>query len=177
VRGLGQLTVNLTVTQRIEVGFSLLVILMLIMSFYSYKRLNKLNDRMVASSQQIVPMLVNSGTMGVSLLSDNRAVMQFSFAKDATLLHEYEQSFKQQYQSYLASRDKLQALAAKEYPKVITLLDETSGLAQHYLDNSKKALLTHREFVTAALAYQKSQQDLQKAMSSFHADLDESCFW
>lgn len=164
---------NLTVTQRIGAGFSLLVILMLIMSFYSYNGVNKLNDRMVASSEQIVPMLVNSGTMGVSLLSVNRAVMQFLFAKDAGLLDEYEQSFEQQYQSYLASRNTLQALASKEYPEVITLLDETARLAQQYLDNSKKALLTHREFIAASPTYQKSQQDLQKAMSSFQADLDD----
>ncbi len=168
-----KLSVNLTVTQRIGAGFSLLVLLMLIMSVYSHKGLNKLNDRMVASSQQSVPMLVNSGTMGVSLLSVNRAVMQFLFAKDAALLDEYEQSFGQQYQAYLASRDNLQALAAKEYPEVITLLDETSGLARQYLDNSKKALLTHREFVAASPTYQKSQQALQKAMSSFQADLDD----
>lgn len=168
-----KLSVNLTVTQRIGAGFSLLVLLMLIMSFYSYKGLNKLDDRMVASSQQIVPMLVNSGTMGVSLLSVNRAVMQFLFAKDAVLLDEYEHSFGQQYQAYLASRDTLQTLASKEHPEVITLLDETSVLAQQYLDNSKKALLTHREFIGASPAYQKSQQDLQKAMSSFQADLDD----
>ncbi|MFT5118108.1 MAG: CHASE3 domain sensor protein [Kiritimatiellia bacterium] len=138
-----KLSINLTVTQRIGAGFSLLVILMLIMSFFSYKGLNKLNDRMVASSQQIVPMLVNSGTMGVSLLSVNRAVMQFLFAKDAALLDEYEESFGRQYKSYLASRNSLQALASTAYPEVISLLDETSLLAQQYLDNSKKALLTH----------------------------------
>ncbi len=147
---------------------------MLIMSFYTYKGLNKLNDRMVASSQQILSMLVNSGTMGGALLSVNSAVMQFLFVKDTSLLDEYEQSFGQQYQDYFASRDKLQVLAAKEYPEVITRLDETSGLVQHYLDNSKKALLTHRECITASPTYQKSQQDLQKAMSSFQADLDES---
>jgi methyl-accepting chemotaxis protein len=168
-----KLSINLTVTQRIGAGFSLLVILMLIMSFFSYKGLNKLNDRMVASSQQIVPMLVNSGTMGVSLLSVNRAVMQFLFAKDAALLDEYEESFGRQYQSYLASRNSLQALASTAYPEVISLLDETSLLAQQYLDNSKKALLTHRKFIAASPAHKESQRDLQKAMSSLQADLDD----
>jgi hypothetical protein len=168
-----KLSVNLTVTQRIGSGFSLLVLLMLIMSFFSHKGLNKLNDGMVASSEQIVPMLVNSGTMGVSLLSVNRAVMQFLFAKDVALLDEYEQSFKQQYQSYLASRDTLQTLASKGYPQVIVLLGETSGLAQRYLDNSKKTLLIHREFIAAYPTYQESLQALQKAMSLFQVDLDD----
>ncbi len=168
-----KLLVNLTVTQRIGAGFSLLVILMSIMSLFSYKGLTELNDRMVTSSEQIVPMLVNSGTMGVSLLSVNRAAMQFLFAKSDPQLDEYEASFDQEYQTYLSSRDSLLVLAQSGYPEVSSLLGETSNLAQNYLDNAKKALLTHREFIAVTPTYQKSQQDLQKSIHSFQADLDD----
>ncbi len=168
-----KLSLNLTVIQRIGAGFSLLVILMLIMSLFSYTGLSKLNDRMVASSEQIVPMLVNSGTMGVSLLSVNRAAMQFLFAKNAQQLDEYQASFDKEYQAYLSSRDALQTLAEVDYPGVNTLLTETSGLAENYLESAKKALLIHREFIGAIPAYQTSQQALQKTINSFQTDLDD----
>lgn len=167
------LSLNLTVTQRIGAGFSLLVILMLIMSLFSYTGLSKLNDSMETSSEQIVPMLVNSGTMGVSLLSVNRAAMQFLFARNAQQLDEYQASFDKEYQAYLSSRDRLEALAEADYPGVNTLLAETSGLAQNYLESAEKALLTHREFVGAIPAYQASQQALQKSINSFQTDLDD----
>jgi CHASE3 domain sensor protein len=168
-----KLSVNLTVTQRIGAGFSFLVILMLLMSFFSYNGLSKLNDRMIDSKEQIVPMLVNSGSMGVSLLSVNRAVMQFLFAKDSAPLDEYEQSFTQQYQSYLVNRDLLQQLASNKYPAVITLLDEVSALAQNYLENSKEALSTHREFVEIFPIYQQSYQSLRQEITSLQAILDD----
>ncbi len=164
--------IKMTITQRIGAGFSLLAILLLMMSFFSYQGLNKLNDQMVLAGEQTAPMLVTSGTMGVSLLSVNKTLMQFLATNDTALMDEYENSFKEQQAGYEKSHTDLQALSVG-YADISTMLRDSDTLARTFLQDSKQVLTVHRGFVEAVPQYQTSNQLLKKIFSSFKAELED----
>ncbi len=164
--------IKMTITQRIGAGFSLLAILLLMMSFFSYQGLNKLNDQMILAGEQTAPMLVTSGTMGVSLLSVNKTLMQFLATNDTALMDEYENSFKSQQAGYEKSHTDLQSLSVG-YADISTMLRDSDTLARTFLQDSKQILTVHRGFVEAVPQYQASTQSLKKIFSSFKSELED----
>ncbi|MEH6651052.1 MAG: methyl-accepting chemotaxis protein [Motiliproteus sp.] len=163
---------KITITQRIGAGFSLLVILMLLMSFSSYRGLNQLNGQMTRAGQEVAPMLVSSGGMGVALLSANKTLMQFLFVKEVERLEAYEQAFAQQQSDYQQSYLRLQLLADTSVDLRDMLL-ESDQLAQRFLQDSGPVFSTHRSYLEADPVYVDAQVRLKKLLTGIKSELDD----
>jgi methyl-accepting chemotaxis protein len=140
---------KLTINRMISIGFSLLILLMLTMSFSSYRGIKQLNAKMILSGEQIAPMLATSGSMGVALLSTNKTLMQLLIATDNVLLGKFEKKLNAQEQQYLQSYQKLHELTSN-YPQISALLDASKKEGNQFLIDVKIARTLHRQDVFAA---------------------------
>lgn len=163
---------KITITQRIGAGFSLLVALMLLMSFSSYRGLNQLDEQMTRAGQEVAPMLVNSGGMGVALLAANKTLMQFLFVKEVEQLEAYEQAFAQQQSDYQQSYQQLQVLADTSVD-IRDMLLQSDQLAQRFLQDSGPVFSTHRAYLEAEPVYLDAHVELKKLLAGLKSELDD----
>ncbi|MEH6626271.1 MAG: methyl-accepting chemotaxis protein [Motiliproteus sp.] len=163
---------RITITQRIGAGFTLLVVLMLVMIFSSYRGLLQLNDQVDRAGEQIAPMLVSSGVMGVSLLSANKTMMQFLASSDLEQMVGYQTAFKAQRAGYQGSQGRLKELAV-EFPTVSALLQETDASGSQFLGDADTLFEIHTQFIKAAPAYISSQEQLRSKLATLKSDLED----
>ncbi|MCJ8300308.1 MAG: methyl-accepting chemotaxis protein, partial [Pseudomonadales bacterium] len=161
---------NLTVTQRIGGGFTLLVILLLIISSISFVSLTKVNEQLEITNQQITPIIVHSGEMAVSLLSANQALMLFMDNHSDEALEIQQQAFEQQQQNYAQQRSQLLEVG-QHYSEVESAIKSLDKQVSAYFSNATLSLAIHRNFLNTNHQLVLLQQQLQLEMKTFYEDI------
>ncbi|MCJ8340291.1 MAG: methyl-accepting chemotaxis protein [Pseudomonadales bacterium] len=161
---------NLTVTQRIGGGFTLLVILLLIISSISFVSLTKVNEQLEITNQQITPIIVHSGEMAVSLLSANQALMLFMDNHSDEALEIQQQAFEKQQQNYAQQRSQLLAVG-QHYSEVESAINSLDKQVSAYFSNATLSLAIHRNFLNTNHQLVLLQQQLQLEMKTFYEDI------
>ncbi|OUS37749.1 hypothetical protein A9R01_04160 ['Osedax' symbiont bacterium Rs2_46_30_T18] len=161
---------NLTVTQRIGGGFTLLVILLLIISSISFVSLTKVDSQLEKTNQQITPIIVHSGAMAVSLLSANQALMLFIDNSSDDALQLQQQTFTQQQKSYSAQRNQLLEIG-RHYPQVETAITSLDEKVDSYFASATLALATHRGFLDTNKQLTLLEQQLDLEIATFYDDI------
>lgn len=163
---------KITINHRIIAGFSLLVLLMLLLSFSSYKGIKQLDDQMVKSGEQIAPMLVTSGSMGVALLSSYKTLMQFLVSDNLKQLAGYEKAFNEQESQYKQRREELQKLTV-DYEQISQLLNASSQSSDIFLEDSQQIRQLHHHYVKDNPAFISGLAKIQKVISAYKSDLED----
>ena len=163
---------KITINQRISAGFGLLVILMLLMSFSSYQGIKQLNDQMTRSGEQVTPMLVTSGAMGVALLSANKTLMQFLASDDPKQLSKHDQIFKAQQARYDTRRLELKTLSSA-YPEIRHDLAQSNKEGDAFLKGSLEIRNLHLQFVKTAPGFLIKLEGVKQLLSVYASELDD----
>jgi methyl-accepting chemotaxis protein len=163
---------KITINRIISVGFSLLVILMLAMSFSSYRGIKQLNEKITISGEQIAPMLSTSGSMGVALLSANKTLMQFLIANQSEALAGYEATLVEQEQQYLVRYNELLALASL-YPQISELLNASKEEGNKFFEDVKTARTLHKDTILAKQILLAAAADSKKLSITFKDELND----
>ena len=161
---------NLTVTQRIGGGFTILVILLLIISSISFFSLAKVDSQLEKTNQQIIPIIVHSGEMAVSLLSANQALMLFMDNSSDEALQLQQQTFALQQQDYIEQRKQLLQIG-QHYPQVETAIVSLDEKVDGYFASATVALDTHRNFLNTNKQLALLEQQLDLEIATFYDDI------
>ena len=137
---------NLTVTQRIGGGFTILVILLLIISGSSFRGLSQVNHQVEITNDEITPIIVRSAAMAVSLLSSNKSMLQYLDSTDEETLTLYQSNFEQQRQRYQQQREQLMVFA-QTYPAVSEAVSGLDSKADIYFSSAEQALSGHQQYL------------------------------
>lgn len=163
---------KITINRIISIGFGLLVILMLAMSFSSYRGIKQLNQQIVISGEQIVPMLAISGSMGVALLSANKTLMQFLIANDSEVLTRYEATLVEQEQEYLKRYNELLKRSAL-YQQINRSLSNSKDEGNKFFVDVRKARILHKDSILAVPKLLAAAQLSKKLASTFKEELND----
>lgn len=167
-----RLHMKITINQRICAGFGLLVTLMLFMSFSSYQGIKQLNNQMTRSGQQITPLLVTSGAMGVALLSANKTLMQYLASDNLKKLAAYDTVIKEQETNYTNRRSELETLAAG-YPAITEDLAQSTTKGSAFLQRSQEIRTVHQQYVKAAPGFFIKLEGVKQLLDTFKTELDD----
>lgn len=163
---------KITINQRIGAGFGLLVILMLFMSFSSYQGIKQLNEQMTRSGEQITPMLVTSGAMGVALLSANKTLMQYLASDNPKQITTHNRIFKEQQDRYDQRRSDLETLSST-FPEISDDLALSNKDGDAFLKGSQEIRNLHLQFVKTAPGFLIKLEGVKQLLSVFATELDD----
>ncbi|WP_426414808.1 methyl-accepting chemotaxis protein [Aestuariirhabdus sp. LZHN29] len=150
---------TLKVTQRIGLGFAVLVLLLLVTGGAGLQSILKLSDSLDITTREATPLLIDSSELAVSLLAANRAAMAFRIEDSVEKLPAHRESLSQHTEHYRHLRMQIQELAenAGQGEQLAQLDASTSGfltqveslLAEHssYLEVRKARALVEEEYL------------------------------
>ncbi|WP_271272173.1 methyl-accepting chemotaxis protein [Aliamphritea hakodatensis] len=163
---------KITINQRIVTGFSILTILMLVMSASSFLGVRQLNQQMTLSGEQTAPLLLHSGSMGVSLLSVNKTLMQFLATRELPEQDQLQAQMSTQITVYQQEYDVLLELADGHH-EAARLLAESRDAADAFLADSEAILSTHRAHSAIAPGFLIRLEGLRELLSAFRTELQD----
>lgn len=138
---------NLTVTQRIGGGFALLVALLLVISFASYRALTSVDQQLTKTTEQITPMMVLSGDMAVALLTADKARMQYLDSTNQDVLDAKSQLFGEQKNRFWELRDELLSVG-NEFTELQEQVSKLESVAQQFVQNTEQIFGDHTALIS-----------------------------
>ncbi|MCJ8340702.1 MAG: methyl-accepting chemotaxis protein [Pseudomonadales bacterium] len=161
-----------SVIQRISGGFTLLVLLLLVISVNSWLSLSKVDNQLQRTAQEITPIMLHSADMTVAILSANKEMMQFITATEDDVLLQHDKIFTAQQTIFKQQRDKIIQLGTS-YLQVEEAMAELEGHSKSFFTDSRRAFKIHRDY----LGLNDSIKGLKKALSSemefFNNDIED----
>ncbi|TQV81453.1 methyl-accepting chemotaxis protein [Aliikangiella coralliicola] len=137
---------NLTVTARIAGGSGLVIVLLIALTFTGLSGVSSIDEGLTAVTDKSTPMLIAGSENVSSLLKATVEVNRFHQSRVTSELTDFEANYQSLMKSNKSSGQSL-ALAAQQYPEVLSSLDE-----------SKKAIAQFSELVPQV--FEKHRRDL-----------------
>ena len=141
---------SLSVIQRISAGFALLLLLLLVISFTSYRNLTDIDQKIQHTAQEITPVMLHSADMAVALLLANKELMQFMVASKNKDLTKHDKLFYEQYSIFTSQREQLLQIS-KRNPQVNDALQNLAQDSQRFFKMAKRAFKAHRDNLALSL--------------------------
>lgn len=163
---------KITINQRIAAGFGLLVILMLLMSASSLRGISLLDEQVTHSGEKIIPILVTSGDMGVSLLSANKALMQGLTSDQLSVLSTQTSKLKQLESRYVSTYEQLGGLT-QTFESLKEHLTLTNKDAQLFFENTHKIQQQQKLLLETQPILIQARQNTQKLLDNFKTELED----
>ncbi|EPJ53808.1 MAG: hypothetical protein OFPI_09190 [Osedax symbiont Rs2] len=163
---------TLSVIQRISGGFTLLVLLLLVISVNSWHGLSEVDEQQQRSTKEITPIMLYSADMTVAILSANKEMMQFMSANDGQLLLQHDKIFTQQQSIFSRQREKLIQLG-HNYQQVKESMAELQDLSNNFFADSRRAFTAHRDYLSLASSIKKLEKELYSEIEFFGNDIED----
>lgn len=163
-------TMSLSVIQRISAGFALLLLLLLVISFTSYRNLTDIDQKIQHTAQEITPVMLHSADMAVALLLANKELMQFMVASKNKDLTKHDKLFYEQYSIFTSQREQLLQIS-KRNPQVNDALQNLAQDSQRFFKMAKRAFKAHRDNLALSLQLVEQEEDLRDELDFFIRDI------
>ena len=161
---------SLSVIQRISAGFALLLLLLLVISFTSYRNLTDIDQKIQHTAQEITPVMLHSADMAVALLLANKELMQFMVASKNKDLTKHDKLFYEQYSIFTSQREQLLQIS-KRNPQVNDALQNLAQDSQRFFKMAKRAFKAHRDNLALSLQLVEQEEDLRDELDFFIRDI------
>jgi len=163
---------NLTLVLKTRLGFSALVLLMLVGSVTSYIKFGQLSSHLGRTTDVISPMVAESQALGSNLLNTNMSLMFFANTLEPDQLPKHKQLYTQRKATYQQSYDKLLALVS-ENPQLTAELNQVDALNQQIFALNDQHFAKHEQWLMAFLTVGERYADFKEEWDFFAEDMKE----
>lgn len=163
---------TLSVIHRISGGFTLLVLLLLIISVNSFRSLSEVDKQLKITTEEISPIMLQSADMTVALLSAHKAMMQFIESSTDEMLLQQEQIFTEQISIFSKQRKKLLELG-HQYQQVTDAEEELDRYVERFFADSQRAFESHKAYLALNITINKLERELRNEIEFFSNDVND----
>ncbi len=163
---------TLSVIQRISGGFTLLVLLLLVISVNSWHGLSEVDNQQQRTAQEITPIMLRSADMTVAILSANKEMMQFMTASDDEIMLQHEKVFTEQQAVFSRQREQLMQLGLN-YQQVKEAMAELEHNSKSFFTDSRQAFQIHRDHLSLTLSLNSLEKELTSELKFFNNDIED----
>jgi len=163
---------TLSVIQRISGGFTLLVLLLLVISVNSWHGLSEVDNQQQRTAQEITPIMLRSADMTVAILSANKEMMQFMTASDDDIMLQHEKVFAEQQAVFSRQREQLMQLGLN-YQQVKEAMAELEDNSKSFFTDSRQAFQIHRDYLSLTQSLNSLEKELTSELKFFNNDIED----
>jgi len=163
---------TLSVIQRISGGFTLLVLLLLVISVNSWHGLSEVDNQQQRTAQEITPIMLRSADMTVAILSANKEMMQFMTASDDDIMLQHEKVFTEQQAVFSRQREQLMQLGLN-YSQVKEAMAELEDNSKSFFTDSRQAFQIHRDYLSLTQSLNSLEKELTSELKFFNNDIED----
>ncbi|RRJ83286.1 methyl-accepting chemotaxis protein [Aestuariirhabdus litorea] len=148
---------SLKVTQRIGLGFAVLVVLLMVTGGAGLQSILTLSDSLDVTTQETTPLLISSSELAVGLLASNRAVMAYRIETNPAELPKHRSNLDRHAEHYHHQRMQINELATAAGEG--ELLKELDASTSEFFSRADSLLAEHAAYLDVTRARKLAEQD------------------
>ena len=163
---------QISLIQRITLGFSIVIILVIAISGSAYKSQVTMAEQLELTSSTLTGLLDKSNTVLLDLQDANRAMMQHANTQPPEKRKVLREKYTSSKEKYLTLVESLKQDLAN-YPELLASIEQVNIAANHLFENAEKHLDIHDSRITAREKALAESGNLNGTWDMFDDDLTD----
>ncbi|WP_115717671.1 methyl-accepting chemotaxis protein [Gallaecimonas mangrovi] len=160
---LGRLVPKLSITQKVMLGFLLLVLCLLVSSLVTLFSGQQVRTQTTAMTTKATPLVLATSQLSVILLNADRQLRAVPGSQDPHLAITTLNNFADLKANFHQALDKLKSLA-KDSPDILSLLEPLATMDQDYFDVGQQLGQKQQQLLATQAAIKQSRSDWSEAL-------------